>query len=121
MKPRSGDSSSACRAGAEGEGIEMMTVIFSRVFVLEVDAKPTLAFEARNTREAQQLCKEPWLRGDLNSLKSTGVSLCDDGAKFSVRPATPEEAGVFRHGSAATKPSDDMMLVYLVELDGAGQ
>jgi hypothetical protein len=94
----------------------MMTIIISRVFALEVDAKPTLTFEARNTREAQQLCREPWLRADLNSLKSNG----GDGAKFSVRPATPEEAGVFHHGSAKTKPSDDMMLVYLVELDGAG-
>jgi hypothetical protein len=34
--------------------------------------------------------------------------------------ATPEEAGVFRHGSAAMEPSDDIMLVYLVELDGPG-
>jgi hypothetical protein len=98
-----------------------VTVIVSRVFTLEVDAKPTLTFEARNTREAQEICKEPWLRADLNSLKSNGVSLCSDGAKFSVRPATPEEAGVFRNGSGETKPSDDMMLVYLVELDGAGQ
>jgi hypothetical protein len=97
----------------------MRTVIFSRVFALDVDAKPTLTFEARNTREAQQLCKEPWLRADLNSLKSNGVLLCDDTAKFSVRPATDEEAGIFRDGSAETKPSDDMMLVYLVELDGA--
>jgi hypothetical protein len=53
----------------------MRTVIFSRIFALDVDAKPTLTFEARNTREAQQLCKEPWLRADLNSLKSNGVLL----------------------------------------------
>jgi hypothetical protein len=97
-----------------------MTIIVSRVFALEVDARPVLTFEARNTHEAQQLCKESWLRVDLTSLKSNGVSLCDDDAKFSVRLATPEEAGVFRLGSAETKPSEDMMLVYLVELDDVG-
>src|ERR1700687_14436 len=103
------------RDRAKGESIKM-TRILSRGFALDVDAKPTLTFEARNTREAQQLCKEPWLRADLNSLKSNGVLLCDDTAKFSVRPATDEEAGIFRDGSAETKPSDDMTLVYLVEL-----
>lgn len=43
---------------------------FSRVFTLEVDERPVLAFEAHVTREAQSLCKEAWLREDLASLKS---------------------------------------------------
>jgi len=30
--------------------------VFSRVFALEVDGKPTLVFEARNVRQAQLLC-----------------------------------------------------------------
>jgi hypothetical protein len=98
----------------------MEPAIFSRVFALDVNAAPTLTFEARSTREAQQLCKETWLRMDLNSLKSNGVLLCDDTAKFSVRPATAEEAAIFQKGSAEATPSDDMLLVYLVELDGAG-
>jgi hypothetical protein len=68
-----------------------MSVIFSRIFALDVNAKPTLTFEVRNTREAQQLCKEPWLRADMNSLKSNGILICDDTAKFSVRHATTEE------------------------------
>jgi hypothetical protein len=95
----------------------MTNIIASRVFVLEIDKRPTLTFEATNSRKAHQLRKEPWLRADLNSLKSNGVPLCNDGAKLSVRPATPEEAQLFRHGSAAVRPSDDMILVYLVELD----
>jgi hypothetical protein len=98
----------------------MEPTIFSRIFALDVNATPTLTFEARSAREAQQLCKEAWLRMDLTSLKSNGVSLCDDTAKFSVRPATAEEAAVFKKGSAEAKPSDDMLLVYLVVLDGAG-
>ena len=43
-----------------------MTAAFSRVFTLEVDGRPTLAFEASNYSEARQLCKETWLLDDLS-------------------------------------------------------
>jgi hypothetical protein len=41
---------------------------FSRVFTLEVDGRAILSFEASRTREAQQICKESWLRNDLIKL-----------------------------------------------------
>jgi hypothetical protein len=91
--------------------------IFSRVFALEVDGKPTLTFEARNSRQAQELCKESWLHDDLASLKSGGVPLYTAQSKLSVRPATAEEAVTFSHAADAAKSSDDMVLTYLVELD----
>jgi hypothetical protein len=47
-----------------------MNDIFSRVFTWEVDGRPTLSFEARRTREAQEICKESWLRGDLIVLRA---------------------------------------------------
>lgn len=91
---------------------------FSRVFTLEVDERPILAFEAQAAREAQSLCKETWLREDLASLKSRGQSLLTTAdAKLSVRPATAEEAAAFSHGADVAKPSDDMVMVYLIELD----
>ena len=43
---------------------------FSRVFTLEVDGRPVLAFEAVRLRDAQELCKEAWLHDDLRSLRS---------------------------------------------------
>ena len=92
--------------------------VFSRVFALEVDGKPTLAFEARNSQQAQELCKESWLRDDLASLKSGGVPLYTAQSKLSVRPAAAEEAAIFSQASDAAKPCDDMVLAYLVELDG---
>ena len=95
-----------------------MMADFSRVFTLEVDGRPTLAFEASRTREAQQLCNESWLRDDLISLKSRGVPLCTANAKLSVRPATAEEATAFGEAAEVARPSGDMVLVYLVELDG---
>ena len=35
------------------------------VFAMDIDGRPTLAFEAKNVREASELCKEDWLRADL--------------------------------------------------------
>jgi len=64
----------------EGEG--KMMAGFSRVFTLEVDGRPTLAFEAIRTREAQQICNESWLRDDLASLKSCGVPLGHAGQSY---------------------------------------
>ncbi len=91
---------------------------FSRVFTLEVDGRPTLAFEAGGTREAQQICKEKWLRDDLTVLRSGGVPLYTTQSKLSVRPATAEEEAIFFVQSAKlTKPSDEIFLGYLIQPD----
>jgi hypothetical protein len=92
---------------------------FSRVFTLEVDKRPILAFEARALREAQSLCKETWLREDLTSLKSDGQPLLTTASTMLVRPATTEEATVFRQWTHVATSTDDMVLVYLVELGAA--
>jgi hypothetical protein len=94
-----------------------MKDVFSRVFTLEVDGRPTLAFEARRTREAQQICQESWLRGDLIVLSSGGAPLCSDRSKFTVRLATADEAVIYEQTATVAKPSDDMVLAYLIELD----
>lgn len=76
---------------------EMTTraIVFSRTFALEVDGKPTLVFEARTVRQAQELCKESWLHDDLVSLTSEGAPLCGARSKMSVLPATAAEAAIF--------------------------
>jgi hypothetical protein len=107
------------RHQTEGQG--KMTTAFSRVFALEVDGRPTLTFEASGTREAQQICKEPWLFDDLAALKSNGVPLCTVVSKLSVRRATPGETTIFEQVAESATPSDDMVLAYLVELDGVGK
>jgi hypothetical protein len=95
-----------------------MAFIVRRVFALDVDGRPTLAFEARNQLEARELCKEAWLRDDLTSQKSNGVPLCGAKSKLSVRLAEAEEAVLFGQAAkAAANPSDDLVLAYLVELD----
>lgn len=95
-----------------------MTTNPCRVFTLEVDDRPVLAFEASNFREAQQLCKERWLRDDLMALKSAGAPLGAALSKLSARSANPDEAIIFdRAATAGNLPTDDMILAYLVELD----
>jgi hypothetical protein len=94
-----------------------MKAVFSRVFTLEVDGRPTLAFEAARTKEAQQICKESWLRGDLALLRSSGAPLYTAQSKLSVRPATGDEANIFHQAVELAKPSADMVLAYLIELD----
>jgi hypothetical protein len=93
----------------------------SRVFTLVVDGRPTLAFEAANTRQAQQIYKENWLKEDLAFLRSNGVPLGTARSKLSVRPATSEEAIAYDRVAESTEPSDEMVLVYLVDLDGVGK
>ena len=95
-----------------------MKTAFSRVFTLEVDGRPILAFEAGGHRDAQQICKEAWLHDDLAELKSGGVPLYTAQSKLSVRPATAQEETIFFSQTADVRePSDDMAIGYLIELD----
>ena len=88
------------------------------IFIIEIGDTPTLAFEAQNLREAHKLCQEHWLRGDLAEAKSDGVPLWDGKAKLRARIALPDESAVFAEAKNNGHPSDGLMLVYLVELDG---
>jgi hypothetical protein len=92
-------------------------MVMAKGFSREVDGRPTLAFEAGNTGDAKLICKESWLFDDLASLTSGGSSLGSARSKLSVRPARAEEAIVFANVSAKSKPSDDVLLAYLVDLD----
>jgi hypothetical protein len=88
------------------------------VFTIEIDGAPTLTFEARNLSEAKELCHEEWLKGDLVEAKSAGAPLWDGKAKLRARIALPDEFALFAEAKNNSQPSDELMLVYLVELDG---
>jgi hypothetical protein len=66
------------------------------VFTIEIDGKPTLAFEARQLREAAELCKEQWLRADLDTLSSNGVPLYGVGSKLRARMANELERATYQ-------------------------
>jgi hypothetical protein len=102
---------------AEGEG-KMILNLLPSIFTIEIGDTPTLAFEAQNLREAHELCHEPWLKGDLTEAKSNGVPLWDGKAKLRARMASTNEIAMFGEAKNSGEPSDGLMLVYLVELDG---
>jgi hypothetical protein len=91
--------------------------VLSGIFTIEIGGTPTLAFEARNLREAHELCHEEWLKQDLLQAKSQGAALWDGTAKMRTRIARPEECAMFSDVKNSGQPSDGLTLVYLVELD----
>ena len=96
----------------------MTEKILSRIFTIEIGDTPTLTFEAQNQREAQELCHEQWLKDDLAEAKSDGAPLWDGKAKLRARMALPDESAVFAEAKNNCQPSDGLMLIYLVKLDG---
>src|SRR5450631_3871436 len=128
FRRRLGEMPCAHRATAEdrnrrfvvtGTGQRKMTAnVLSRIFTIEIGDTPTLTFEAQNLREAHELCHEQWLRADLAEAKSGGVPLWDGKAKLRARIALPDESALFAEANKNGQPSDGLMLVYLVELDG---
>src|ERR1700716_2499196 len=76
--------------GAEGKA-EMNDRLSLSIFAIEVDGKPTLAFEAKRYSEAEAICGDEGLRAKLSLLKSGGVPLCGDNALLDVRLAHPDK------------------------------
>ena len=97
----------------------MTANVLPKIFTIEIGDTPTLTFEVRNLREAQELCHEQCLKDDLaEEAKSGGVPLWDGKAKMWARIAMPDESALFAEAKNNGQPSDGLMLVYLVKLDG---
>jgi hypothetical protein len=96
----------------------MSANLLPSVFTIEIGGTPTLTFEAQNLREARELCHEEWLKDDLAEAKSDGAPLWDGKAELRARIALPDECALFAEAKKNGQPSDGLMLVYLVELDG---
>src|ERR1700684_410772 len=88
------------------------------IFTMEVDGKPTLAFEAKRYSEAEAICGGEGLRAKLSLLKSGDVPICGGNALLDVRLAHPDEAAFYKQAVGAPQSTDDLMLVYFVEVDG---
>jgi hypothetical protein len=96
----------------------MTASLLPSIFTIEIGGTPTLTFEAQNLREARELCHEQWLKDDLSEAKFDGVPLWDGQATLRARIALLDERALFIEAKNNGQPSDGLMLVYLVELDG---
>jgi hypothetical protein len=83
------------------------------VFVLDIDGRPTLAFEVHGPAEADA---DLWT--DLAALTSDGAPLCTPQSTLSLRLAAREEIAVFRHAIGRAPASDQPTMTFLVKIDG---
>src|SRR5258708_18003656 len=86
------------------------------IFTIEVDGKPTLAFEAKRYSEAEAICGGEGLRAKLSLLKSGGVPVCGDNALLEVRLAHPDQAPFHKQAAAAPQSTHALKLVFPVTL-----
>jgi hypothetical protein len=96
----------------------MNGVLQPLVFTLDVGQKPVLTFEAKNLREAHEICHEHWLLADLKQMTCDGSPLWDGKTRLRARYAVDEEKAAFRAADGSTsKSEDDLPLVFLIALD----
>lgn len=94
-----------------------MPSLLGLIYTIEVDGIPTVAFEARQLREASELCKEEWLRSDLASLNSRGSPLYNSASTLKARIANDAERTTYGEMAKQAGVSDDIILAYLVDID----
>jgi hypothetical protein len=89
-----------------------------QVFVLDIDRRPTLAFEADGLAAAQQICRDADLRADLATLTSDGIAVCAPNSTLFPRVASPEEIAAFRHAIERAPASHQPTMTFLIKIDG---
>lgn len=90
----------------------------AQIFVLEIDGRPTLAFEASDLADAQDICRDSDLRVDLTALKSNGVPVCTSASTLSPRQAAPGEIAAFTRAVDRAPSSDQPTMAFLIKIDG---
>ena len=86
------------------------------IYTILIEDKAVVAVEA-SASEARELCKEEWFLEELSLLKSNGEPLHRPGLRIRARPAAEEEWVRYDRACSADDDTEDMVFVYLVELD----
>jgi hypothetical protein len=89
-----------------------------QVFVLDIDRRPTLAFEADGLAAAQEIFGDADLLADLTTLTSDGAPVCGPNSTLSLRLAVQEEIAAFRHAVERAPASDQPTMTFLIKIDG---
>ena len=89
-----------------------------QIFVVEIDGKPTLVFEATDLDEAREISRDADLRADLCALTSAGAPICTGVAVLSARTATGEEMASFERAVRLAPASDEPTMAFLIQIDG---
>ncbi len=89
-----------------------------QIFVLEIDGRPTLAFEAADVKQAREISGDADLRTDLCALTSAGVPICTGAAVLTARPANGDETRSFERAVHLAPASDEPTMAFLIQVDG---
>jgi hypothetical protein len=89
-----------------------------QVFVIDIDRWPTLAFEAPNLAEAQEICRAADLRTELMAFTSNGAPVCTPNSALVARVASREEIAMFRHAVGQAPACDLPTMTFLIKIDG---
>ncbi len=89
------------------------------IFVLEIENRPVLAFEALSNRDAKEIIRESWFHDDLKRARSNGKPLWDGEAKLRVGVAVGEQVKEIEVLLRAEPDDSEIAIVYLVSLDQA--
>jgi hypothetical protein len=89
-----------------------------QIFVLEVDGRPTLAFEAASLDEALEICGDVDLKTDLCALTCAGISICTNVSTLVPRLANSSEMASFERALGLAPASDQPTMAFLIKVDG---
>jgi hypothetical protein len=89
------------------------------IFTIEADSKPFLAFAAKKYQEAEAFCADERVRTKLTSVRSGGISVCDDHSILRVRLATSEERARYLDRTKQRSSMENLAAVFLVDVDKA--
>jgi hypothetical protein len=88
----------------------------SLIYTILADDKPVAALESSGP-EARELLKELWFLQELTALKVDGEPIYKPGTRLRARPATEEEWAVYDQETKTAEPGEEILFVYLVDLD----
>ena len=86
------------------------------IYTILIEDKAMVALQTRGF-EARGLCKEEWFLEELSRLKSNGEPLYRPGLRIRARPSTEEEWVRYDKACSAADDTEDILFVYLVDLD----
>jgi hypothetical protein len=87
------------------------------IYTILIDDKPVVAIAARGS-EARELCREEWFQEELSGLKLKSEPLYRPGMRLRARPSTEEEWVRYDKACSEAEDAEDILFVYLVDLDG---
>jgi len=88
----------------------------SLIYTILANDQPLAAIKASGT-EAREICREPWFKEELASLKSNGEPVLKPGVKLRVRPAVEDELLRYDKEFNEAQTPEDILFVYLIKLD----